>query len=84
MPSTSLTFVSAASIASGTVATYNLRHRVEGVKNCRRIGKRDMKFNDTMPRMRVDPETYVVEADGKVCAAEPAGRVAIAQGYFFF
>lgn len=43
-----------------------------------------MKFNATMPRMRVDPETYVVEADGKVCAAEPAGRVAIAQGDFVF
>jgi len=54
------------------------------VKNCRQIGKKDMKFNDTMPRMRVDPETYVVEADGAVCEAEPAVRVAIAQGDFVF
>jgi urease alpha subunit len=29
------------------------------VKNCRNIGKKDMKFNDTMPKMEVDPESYV-------------------------
>jgi urease len=29
------------------------------VKNCRTVGKKDMKFNDTMPKMKVDPESYV-------------------------
>ena len=29
------------------------------VKNCRNIGKKDMKFNDAMPEMKVDPESYV-------------------------
>jgi len=32
---------------------------VEPVKNCRSIGKKDMKYNDVMPKMKVDPETYV-------------------------
>ena len=59
VPQTSITFVSKASIETGTVASYNLRKRVEAVKNCRKIGKKDMKFNDNMPRMKVDPETYV-------------------------
>jgi urease len=59
VPSTSITFVSQASIDSGAIASYGLRKRVEAVKGCRTITKKDMKFNDTMPRMRVDPERYV-------------------------
>jgi urease len=59
VPSTSITFVSQASLASGVVASYNLRKRVEAVKNCRNITKKDMKYNDVMPKMKVDPERYV-------------------------
>lgn len=29
------------------------------MKNCRNITKSDMKYNDLMPKMRVDPESYV-------------------------
>ena len=104
VPRQSITFVSQASIESGTVAKYGLRKRVEPVKNCRNIGKRDMKFNDIMPRMKVDPERYVsvfpqhvtfvawvyanglqiVEADGKVCKAEPADKLPLTQGYYIY
>jgi urease len=59
VPPTSITFVSKASIESGVVGSYNLRKRVEAVKNCRSIGKKDMKYNDSMPKMKVDPERYV-------------------------
>lgn len=46
-------------MTSGTIASYGLRKRVEAVRDCRNIGKQDMKFNDSTPKMRVDPETYV-------------------------
>ena len=59
VPQTAITFVSQASIDSGAVANYHLRKRVEAVKSCRSIGKKDMKYNDSMPKMKVDPETYV-------------------------
>ena len=59
VPRTSITFVSKASVESGTIATYHLKKRIEVVKNCRNIGKKDMKFNATMPKMKVDPESYV-------------------------
>jgi urease len=36
-----------------------LKKRVEAVKNCRNIGKSDMKFNDVKPKMKVDAESYV-------------------------
>lgn len=52
-------FVSQASISQGVVQSYNLRKRIEPVRNCRNVGKKDMKFNDVMPKMRVDPERYV-------------------------
>lgn len=59
VPQTSITFVSKASVDTGTVQSYKLRKRIEVVKNCRNIGKKDMKYNDMMPKMKVDPELYV-------------------------
>lgn len=84
VPTTSITFVSQASIDSGIVQSYDLRKRIEPVKGCRDIGKKHMKLNDAMPVMRVDPETYVVEADGVVCDAEPSDKLPLTQGYFLF
>ncbi|OCL12257.1 urease [Glonium stellatum] len=84
VPPTSITFVSKASIDSGVIKSYNLRKRVEAVKNCRNIGKKDMKYNDSMPKMKVDPERYTVEADGIVCKAEPATELPLTQAYFVF
>ena len=59
VPQTCVTFVSKASIETGAVAGYGLKKRVEAVKGCRSVGKKDMVFNDAMPKMRVDPERYV-------------------------
>ncbi|ROW14139.1 hypothetical protein VPNG_04245 [Cytospora leucostoma] len=84
VPSTSVLFVSQASIEHGVVQAYGLRKRVEPVKGCRTVGKKDMRYNDAMPRMKVDPERYTVEADGVVCDAEPAGELPLAQAYFVY
>jgi urease len=84
VPSTSVLFVSQASIEHGVVQAYGLRKRLEPVKNCRGVGKKDMRYNDAMPRMRVDPESYTVEADGKVCTAEPATELPLGQAYFAY
>lgn len=84
VPETSVLFVSASSIATGAIASYGLRKRVEAVRNCRDVGKRDMKFNDRMPKMKVDPESYTVEADGQVCEAEPAETLPLTQQYYVY
>ncbi|KAH7086369.1 hypothetical protein FB567DRAFT_69154 [Paraphoma chrysanthemicola] len=84
VPQSSITFVSQASINSGVAGSYGLRKRVEAVKNCRNIGKKDMKFNDVKPKMKVDPERYTVEADGVVCTAEPAESLPLTQSYFVY
>lgn len=84
VPSTSILFVSASSIETGAIASYGLRSRVEAVKGCRTVGKKDMKYNDSMPKMRVDPESYVVEADGVVCEAAPAESLPLTQEWFVY
>ncbi|TPX21519.1 Urease [Coccidioides immitis] len=83
-PKASIMFVSQASIKLGIIDSYHLKKRIEPVKNCRNISKRDMKFNDIMPKMRVDPESYVVEADGEECTAEPVSELPLTQDYFVY
>ncbi|KAM5484334.1 Urease [Microsporum audouinii] len=84
VPNTSIIFVSQSSVDEGVIDTYDLKKRVEPVKNCRNIGKADMKFNDTMPKMRVDPESYTVEADGMICDADPIQNLPLCQDYFIY
>ncbi|KAI6108159.1 hypothetical protein F5141DRAFT_1121071 [Pisolithus sp. B1] len=58
--------------------------RFAAVKNCRSVKKKDMKLNDAMPKMSVDPESYEVRADGVLADVEPAKTVALAREYNFF
>lgn len=76
--------MSESSITSGAIASYSLKKRIEAVKNCRKIGKRDMKFNDVMPKMKVDPESYRVEADGVHATCEAATQLPLTQGAYVY
>ncbi|KAF8626608.1 hypothetical protein AX17_006526 [Amanita inopinata Kibby_2008] len=80
----SLSFVSQASIDTGTIASYGLRKRAVGVKGCRGVRKGDMKWNGKTPEMSVDPETYEVRADGVVLDVPPAEEVPLARRYNLF
>ena len=80
----SVAFVSPASHQKQIAHGYGLTKRIEAVRNCRRVGKRDMKFNDALPKISVDPETYEVRADGELLRCEPATVLPLAQRYFLF
>jgi urease subunit alpha len=82
--STSVTFVSKAALENPAVRKLKLAKPLVAVKNTRRIGKRDMKQNDALPKIDVDPETYVVRADGELLVCEPATELPLAQRYFLF
>jgi urease subunit alpha len=82
--STNVTFVSQVSLDKGSLKELGLRRRLEAVKSCRSIGKKDMVLNDTLPKIEVDPETYTVKADGRVLTCEPAKVLPMAQRYFLF
>ena len=69
---TSVTFVSQAALKNPAVAKLGLKKPLVAVKNTRTIGKKDMKLNDALPRIEVDPETYAVRADGELLVCEPA------------
>ena len=84
VPSTSVLFVSQASIDNGNIASYGLKKRVVGVRGCRTVRKSHMKYNDTRPKMKVDPESYRVEADGEHCTAEPSETLPLTQQYFVY
>lgn len=47
------------------------------VKNCRKIGKKDMVFNNLTPSIKLDPQTYIVKVDGKVVTSEPASKLSL-------
>jgi urease subunit alpha len=82
--STSLTFVSAVSLEQGIVKQLGLGKKLSAVRNCRAIGKKHMKWNDALPKIEVDPETYTVKADGLELRCEPASVLPMAQRYFLF
>ncbi len=80
----SVAFVSQLSASRGVAASYGLRKRVEAVHGCRNLGKRHMRWNDAMPVITVDPETYAVTADGERLVCEPAAVLSLAQRYSLF
>jgi urease subunit alpha len=81
---TSVTFVSQAALDNGSVAQLGLAKPLVAVSSTRRLGKKDMKLNDALPSIDVDPETYVVRADGVLLTCEPATVLPLAQRYFLF
>jgi urease subunit alpha len=80
----SITFVSQAAFEAGVAGRYKLARRVVPVQNVRKVGKADMKLNDWLPKIEVDPETYQVTADGQLLTCEPAKVLPMAQRYFLF
>jgi urease subunit alpha len=82
--SISIAFVSQAALAGNTPQRYGLSKRLVAVRNCRTLGKRDMKLNDALPRITVDAETYRVTADGEELRSAPASVLPLAQRYFLF
>jgi len=78
----SLAFISAASLPHAS--QYDLAKTLEPVRNCRTIGKRDMKLNDALPTITVDPETYRVTANGDELICEPSAVLPLAQRHFLF
>ncbi len=80
----SIAFVSQLCKTKGVAKGYGLTKRIEAVKGCRAIGKKDLKWNNAMPKITVDPETYEVRADGELLRYEPAAVLPLAQRYFLF
>ena len=81
---TSVTFVSQAALKNPAVAALGLSKPLVAVSGCRGVQKSDMVHNGATPEITVDPETYVVKADGVHLVCEPATELPLAQRYFLF
>jgi urease subunit alpha len=81
---TSVTFVSQAALLNPALTALNLNKNLVPVRGTRTVRKADMIHNGYMPKIDVDPETYIVRADGILLACEPASILPMAQRYFLF
>jgi urease subunit alpha len=81
---TSFTFVSQVAQDAGIAAQLRLVKPTIAVRGTRTLRKQDLKLNDALPQIEVDPETYEVRADGALLTCEPATVLPMAQRYFLF
>ena len=81
---TCISFVSGAAFENGIKEELGLQRQVLPVKNCRNIGKKDMKNNDVIADIQVNPETYEVRVNGEKITCAPAEELPLAQKYFLF
>ena len=78
---TSLTFMAQAAIDEGVPDRIGLRKGVAAPAGTRKLVKGDLLWNDALPDISVDPETYRVEVDGELCTCEPMARVPLGPLY---
>jgi urease subunit alpha len=82
--STSVTFTSKKAIRNGIQKKLGLKKKLLPVKNCRNISKNDMVHNNLIPKIEIDPETYVVKVDGKVATTQAAQKLSLSRLYNLF
>jgi len=84
LAATNVTFLSAAALGGGVGERLGLRRQLVAVRGTRGVRKTDLLFNDALPVIEVDPQTYEVRADGELLVCEPATTLPLAQRYFLF
>ncbi|BAZ45529.1 urease alpha subunit [Chondrocystis sp. NIES-4102] len=81
---TSISFLSQAALDKGIPQQIGLGKMIRAVSNTRNLSKADMKLNDALLNIEVNPQTYEVRADGQLLTCEPATVLPMAQRYFLF
>ncbi len=81
---TSTIFVSKASIDKGIKEKLEINKSILPVKNTRNITKKDMKLNDFIGNIEVDPESYDVKVNGELISSEYQTVLPMAKKYFMF
>jgi urease subunit alpha len=74
-----ITFVSQIALDEKVPESLGLQKTVLPVRNCRNIGKADMRLNDATPEIVVNPETYEVLVDGVHIDSQPAEHLPLTQ-----
>jgi urease subunit alpha len=80
--SVSVNFVSAAAADGDFRRQVRSRRRALAVKGTRRVGKRDMLYNNSNPRIEIDPRTVEIRIDGAPLPPLPDGDLPLNRRYF--
>lgn len=80
----SFNFVAQAAIDDGLPERLALGKRFVPITSTRGVGKADMRENDALPRVDVDPDSFAVTIDGEPVEPAPAAELPMAQRYFLF
>ncbi|MGW2326124.1 urease subunit alpha [Streptomyces sp. NPDC001700] len=80
----SLNFVTRTALDDGLPDRLGLGKRFVPIRGTRGVTKADMRENDAMPRVEVDPDTFTVTIDGTPVDPAPAAELPMAQRYFLF
>ncbi|MEP7764549.1 urease subunit alpha [Sanguibacter sp. 25GB23B1] len=80
----SFTFVSPAALDDGLAERLGLDRRLLPVADTRGVGKAQMRNNDALPTIDIDPETFAIHVDGELVEPAPAASLPLAQLYSMF
>lgn len=80
----SVSFVSPAALEDGVGERLALRRELVAVADTRGIGKAQMRNNDALPRIEINPETFAIDVDGERIVPAPAEWLPLAQLYALF
>jgi len=75
-------FVHPSAVDADMAGRWSVSKPMLPVAGTRRLTKADMVRNDTLPDIRVDPQTFEVFADGELATTEPVRHVALGRTYF--
>lgn len=81
---TSAIFTSKAALDLNLGQKLNLKKQLLAVKNCRKIGKKDLPFNDVCAQISVNPQNYEVRVNEKLITSSFAKSLPLAQLYHLF
>ncbi|MER7162509.1 urease subunit alpha [Streptomyces lydicus] len=82
--SNSVNFVSQQALEDNLPERLPLAKRYEAIRSTRGVTKANMRNNDALPRVQVDPDTFTVTIDGELVEPRPAAELPMAQRYFLF
>ncbi|MFF4710946.1 urease subunit alpha [Streptomyces eurythermus] len=80
----SVNFVSGLAVEDGLPERLGLGKRFVAIESTRGVTKADMRENDALPDVRIDPDSFAVHIDGELVEATPAAELPMAQRYFLF
>jgi urease subunit alpha len=81
---TSVAWVAPAALDDGLPDRLRVQRPLVPVANMRGLAKGDLKLNDALPLIEVDPRTFAVRIDGELVREDPVSVLPLAQRYSMF